>query len=117
MADQLFQIGNTEFWVLAETVEERIIETYKRSQVEADIKAIQETLKRYPDPDVMQTDLKDLIWLVDNFAGATKERKTRVKAMLQSMWQAYQNEPKIYDAAELRNKLERLQILLKQMVV
>lgn len=117
MAEQLFQIGNTDFWVLVDTVKERIIETYKRSQIEADIKAIQETLKRYPDPDVVQTDLQDLIWLVDNAADAKKTNKDRTKVMLQSMWQAYQDKPEMYEVAELRNKLEQLQTLLTQMVV
>lgn len=116
MTEQLFQIGNTQFWALADTVAETILETYKRSQVEADIQAIQNTLANYPDPTVMQQDLQDVIWLVDSFAGATQERKDRVKAMLQNMWEAYQDEPLLFEQAELRNRLERLQQLLARMV-
>lgn len=116
MTEQLFQIGNTQFWVLADVEAEKILETYKRSQVIADIQAIQNTLAQYPDPTVMQQDLQDVIWLVDNFAGATKARKDRVKTMLQNMWEAYQDEPLLFEQAELRNKLERLQAILARMV-
>jgi uncharacterized lipoprotein YddW (UPF0748 family) len=116
MAQVLLRIADTQFWVLADTVEERILETYKRSQVEADIAAIENTLASYPDPSVAEQDLKDVIWLVDNFDGATAARKTRVKALLRDMWAAYEQEPVMFEQAQLRSRLENLQQLLAKMV-
>ena len=116
MTEVLLRIADTQFWVLADTVKETIISTHKKSQVEADIAAIQETLLRYPDPTVQEQDLKDVIWLVDNAAGVTKERKDRVKALLRDMWETYQMAPEMFDASQLRARLEQLQTLLAKMV-
>ena len=114
MTQQLFRIGQTEFWVLADTVKETIIEIYKRSQVEADIAAIIQTLEQYPDPSVAEQDFKDVIWLVDNFDGATKERKDRVKKLLCDMWASYEQDPQMVERAELEARLEREQKLLSE---
>ena len=116
MTQQLFRIGQTEFWVLADTVKETIIEIYKRSQVEADIAAIIQTLEQYPDPSVAEQDLRDVIWLVDTFDGATKERKDRVKKLLRDMWASYEQDPRMVERAELAARLEREQELLARMV-
>jgi len=116
MAEVLLRIADTQFWVLADTVTETILHTYKKSQVEADIAAIQATLQKYPDPAVMEEDLQALIWLVNNYKDATAERKARVIAMLQEMWQAFQDEPKIFDGAALRARLVDLRALLARMV-
>lgn len=117
MTQALLRLGTTLWWVLVDVENEEIIDKYHRPDVIADIASIQNTLKLYPSPTVMDEDLQALIWLVNNYAGATAERKARVNAMLQEMWQAYQDEPKLYDAAQLRDKLARLQTLLAQMVV
>lgn len=97
--------------------QERILEQYYRPQVEADIAAINHTLLDYPSMTVMEEDLAAVIWLVNNYAGATQERKDRVTAMLNAMWLSYQNDPQLFEAAQLRARLENLQTLLAQMVV
>ena len=115
MAQVLLRIADTQFWVLADTVEERILETYKRSQVEADIAAIENTLASYPDPSVAEEDLAGVISLV-NAAPVTQARKDRVKALLADMWAAYEQEPIMFEQAQLRARLESLQTLLAKMV-
>ena len=114
MTQQLFRIGQTEFWVLADTVEERIIETYKRSQVEADIAAIIKTLEQYPEPSVAVADLKDVLLLADA-SSATAARKARVKKLIRDMWASYEQDPQMVERAELAARLEREQKLLSEM--
>lgn len=117
MTEALLRLQDTLWWVLVDVEQETILDKYYRPQVIKDIAAIQATLLTYPSLTVMQEDLQALIWLVDSYTAATAERKVRVKAMLQEMWQAYQDEPKLYDASALRAKLERLQALLAKMAV
>jgi hypothetical protein len=117
MTQALLRLGTTLWWVLVDTEAETIIDKYHRPQVAADIAAIQNTLASYPSETTMENDLQAVISLVNNYAGATAERKARVVAMLNEMWQAYQKESKLFDAAQLREKLARLQGLLAQMVV
>lgn len=117
MTEALLRLDKTLWWVLVDVEKEEILDKFYRPQVEKDITAIQNTLALYPDKSVMEEDLQALIWLVDNYKDATPARKERVKAMLKEMWQEYQNEPKLFDASQIRAKLERLQTLLKKMVV
>lgn len=116
MAEVLLRIADTQFWVLADTVTETILQVYKKSQVEADILAIQKTLLSYPDETVMEQDVQSIIYLIKNYQGATQEQKDRVIALVKAMWTAYQQDPLMFDAAQLRDKLERLQDLLARMV-
>lgn len=116
MTQELFRVGQTEWWVLADTVTETIISQHKRSQVEADIAAIKKTLVQYPDPNVAEQDLQDIVWLVDNFKGATEEHKDRVKKLLRDMWAAYEQDPQMMERAELEARLERERQLLARMV-
>ena len=115
MTDKIFQIGNTNWYVLVDIEKEEILDKYHKPQLEATIAAIQEQLASYPDPSTAEEDMQALIWLVDNFTGASKERKDRVKALIRDMWNAYQDEPNILGAAELRARLEKLQNYLAQM--
>jgi len=116
MTEALLRLGSTQWFVLVDIEKEEIIDKYYKPQVEKDIVAMQETLKQYADPTVMAEDLKALIWLVNNYKDATAERKARVIAMIQAMWQAYQNEPELYSGAQLRERLERTKALLGKMV-
>jgi len=116
MTEALLRLGTTQWFVLVDVEKEEIIDKYFRPQVEKDILAMEETLKQYADPTIMEEDLQALIWLVNNYKDATAKRKERVIAMVQAMWQAYQDEPALYDGAQLRDRLERTKALLGKMV-
>jgi len=116
MTEALFRLGNTQWWVLVDTEKEQILETYNKPQAQATLKAIDAQLATHPDPSQMEQDMQSLVWLVNNYQGATKEHKDRVKALIADMWQAYQDEPQILERAELRARRDQLAKLIKEMV-
>ena len=116
MSDQLFRLGTTQWWIQVDVQNERILDQFNKPQLTATIAAIQNQLASYPDPSVAEQDLIDVLMLVDNFTGATKERKDRVKKLLRDMWEAYQQDPQMLNRAELAARLERDQTLLAKMV-
>jgi hypothetical protein len=116
MAEQLFRLGNTQWWVLVDTVKEHIIQPYNKPQTQNTLAAIESQLATYPDPDQMQQDLQSLYWLVDNFTGATQERKDRVKQLIRDMWQSHEGSYVLMQLAELRAKHDHLTKLLAEMV-
>lgn len=117
MTQALLRLEGTLWWVKVDVEQEKILGQYYRPSVEADIAAIQATLLQYPSLSVLQEDLEALIWLVNNYEAATAERKARVIAMLNEMWTAYEQEPKLFEAAQLRARLVEMQTLLAKMVV
>ena len=112
---KLFQIGDTTYYALVDVDKKAIVQTYEKAQVEADIVSIDETLKLYPSPTAEQTPLNNIIYVIDQFTGATKAQKTAAKALLSRMWQAYENDQSMMDAAELLAKRARLAALLAEM--
>lgn len=116
MAQQLFRIGQTEFWVLADTVEEKIIETYKRSQVEADIAAITNTLANYPNPSTDEYAYGKIRGLLDS-SKFTAGEKAYGKDLLERMWQSFSSDSTMIDVINLELRLKNLQSLLVQMAV
>lgn len=117
MTQALIRLQGTLWWVLVEVELEQIVAQYHRPRVEADIAAIETTLLQYPSMTTMEEDLAAIIWLVQNYDGATQERKDRVIAMVNDMWQSYQGDSQMLEAAQLRARLLDLQTLLAQMVV
>lgn len=117
MTEALLRLEGTLWWVKVDVEQEQILAQYYRPQVVKDIEAIEATLLTYPSLTVLQEDLQALVYLVNSYKDTTAERKARVIAMLNEMWQVYQDEPKLFDGAQLRARLEGLQILLAKMVV
>jgi len=115
MAEQLFKLGSTNWFVLVDIANEQILETFNKSQTAATISAIQTQLESYPNPSQVENDIKDIFWLIDNFAAADSGRKARVKALVQAMYQSYQGDPHMLTAAQLRVRLEKLTKLYGEM--
>jgi hypothetical protein len=112
---KLYRVGDTSWYVLVDTAKQEIVSQHEKGQVQATVNQLQTQVDAMPNPSVMEQDLKDLLTLVDNFAGATKERKDRVKKLVSDMWQHYQGEPQLVERAELRSRLDREKALLAQM--
>jgi threonine synthase len=110
-------IEGRDYWALIDTSKRQIIQQIDPVQMAADIKSIDETLKQYPSPAVEQTTLNNIIYVIDQFTGATKAQKDAAKALLVRMWQAYENDSTMMDAAELLAKRARLVALLAEMEV
>ena len=115
MTERLFRVGETSWYVLVDIEKQEILDQYEKSATQATADQIESQLADYPDPSVIEEDIQALIWLVNNFEGVTQERKDRVKALIQSMYLAYQDEPELLERAELRARLDKLQSLLAQM--
>jgi pyruvate-formate lyase len=115
MAEQLFRLGSTSWFVLVDTTKEQILETFNKAQTAATIAAITAQLESYPEPTQAEKDVKDILWLIDNFTAADPARKDRVKALVQAMYQSYQEDPQFLDAVQLRLRLEKLTKLYGEM--
>ena len=112
---KLYRVEGTDWYILVDEAKRDIIDKYHKPQVDADIKSIDETLKQYPSPSAEQTTLNNIIYVIDAFTGATKAQKDAAKALLSRMWQAYENDRSMMDAAELLAKRARLVALLVEM--
>ena len=112
--EQLYRVGDTDWWILVNTEEKSILEKYHKPQVKADIASIIQTLSAYPNPTEQEEDLKGIVYLIDK-AAITVARKNRAKKMLEDMWMAYEGKNTQIEAAQLRNKLEYLQGILIKM--
>ena len=115
MAEKLYRVGDTDWYILVDTDTKQIIGQYNKSQTQATVDQIELQIAEYPDPSIVEDDIQALITLVNNYAGATAERKARVLGLLNDMYFAYQGEPVMLERAELRARLEKLNAILAQM--
>jgi ADP-glucose pyrophosphorylase len=115
MTEKLFRVGTTSWYILVDMDKQEILSQHEKSQAQATIAQIESQLAEYPDPSQIESDVQSIIWLINKFDGATKEQKDRVKALVQDMYLAYQNEPELLERAELRARLDKLNKLLAQM--
>ena len=113
---KLFRVGDTTWYVLVDVEKKVIVAQYEKSATQATATQIQSQLANYPDPTQIETDVQSLIWLVNNYAGASAAQKTRVKQLIADMYQAYQGEPLLVERATLRARLDELNKLLAEMV-
>ena len=113
---KLFRVGETSWWIMVDTAKQEIISQHEKSATQATATQIESQLASYPDPKQIETDVQSLIWLVNNYAGATLAQKTRVKQLIADMYQAYQGEPLLVERATLRARLDELNKLLAEMV-
>lgn len=116
MAEQLFRLGNTQWWVLVDTDLEKIVDQFNKPQLAATIKALENTIAGQPNLTEMQQDYADLVSLVKT-QNIPKARKDRVLLMLDNMFIAYEHSPTVIDIIQIRNRLSHLKSFLNQMEV
>ena len=116
MSEILFRLGNTQWWVQVDTVQERIIQPYNKVQTQNTLATIESQHSDYPDPDQLEQDVQSLLWLVDNFTGASQDCKDRVKQRIYNMWEAFQGSYQLIQSTELRVRRDKLIQLLAEMV-
>jgi len=85
-----------------------IVGTYNKAQVLADITAITNTLKSYPDP-TKET-------LIFNSLLTTASKDSEKTDLLNKMYLAYRGDTKVMEEIQLRNKLDNLISLERNLV-
>jgi hypothetical protein len=116
MAQQLFRLGTTQWWVLVDTTLEKILDQYNKPQLAATISALETTIASQPDLSQMQQDYADLVALV-KAQNIPQDRKDRVIQLLNDMFVSYSGSPFIVDMVQIRERLARLKLLYNQMEV
>ena len=116
MSEQLFRLGNTQWWVLVDTDREQILDQFIKPQLSATITALETTIAAQPDLTQMQQDYADLVALV-KAQNITQARKDRVIQLLDAMYISFSQSPIIVDMVQIRDRLARLKVLLSQMEV
>lgn len=116
MSEQLFRLGNTQWWVLVDVQNERILDQFNKPQLAATIAALETTTAAQPSFTQMQQDYADLVNLV-KAQSIPKDRKERVLQLMWAMYTTYEQSPIIIDMLQIRERLSRLKALLNQMEV
>lgn len=111
----LTRLPGSKWWIETDDVTFEIIGTYNKTQITADILSIQNTLLLYPDATQDAKDVASLLNAVGN-TDWTVAKKTRISALVNSMYQAYGSEPRVLEAAALLSKLEALIALRERLV-
>ena len=114
MPEQLFRLGNTQWWVLVDVQNERILDQFNKSQLAATIAALETTTAAQPSFTQMQQDYADLVNLV-KAQSIPKDRKDRVVELLGAMYVSHEQSPIIVDVVRIRARLSHLTTLLNQM--
>lgn len=110
----LVKLPGSKWWVELDDTSSEIIATYNKANITADIQAIKDTLKKYPDPDQEASDYTDLL---TEIAGKwTVTKNSRIVALLNRMKESYGITRENLEAAALRVKLDTL-ITLKDRLV
>ena len=107
MAQQLFRLGTTQWWVLVDTTLEQIIDKYHKPQLAATIDPLVETIASQPSLTLMQQDYADLVALV-KAQNIPQVRKDRVVELLGNMYISYEQSPIIVDMVQIRERLSDL---------
>jgi len=114
MPEQLFRLGNTQWWVLVDVQNERILDQFNKPQLAATIAALETTTAAQPSFSQMQQDYADVVNLV-KAQSIPKDRKDRVLQLLGAMYASHEQSPIIVDMVQVRDRLSRLKALLNQM--
>lgn len=109
----LTKLPGSKWWVETDENSE-IIGTYNKTQVIADINAIQETLNSYPNPTQNENDIADL--LVAIVGKWTPEKNARIVSLIDTMFTTYMGSSRYLEAVQLRNKLASLIALRERLV-
>lgn len=100
------KLPGSKWWIETDDVTFEIIGTYNKAAITADIDAIRETLKQYPSPTQDASDIADLLTAI---AGKwTPTKNARIVSLINSMYQSYQDNPRILEATQLQIKLDGL---------
>ena len=109
------RLPGSKWWIETDDVTYEIIGTYYRPSIVADILAIQTTLLSYPDLTQNGIDQAAILNLIDKTTW-TVARKERVTALANQMYQAYQGDTRVLEAAQLQAKLDALITLRDRLV-
>lgn len=111
----LTRLPGSKWWIETDELSFDIIGTYNKAQINADIVAIRATLQTYPSPTQEAGDVASLLtWISGN--AWPQERKDRVSALVNSMYQAYQGDARQLERARLQERLDA-QIALRDRLV
>jgi len=114
MTTTLIRLPGSKWWVELDDATSEIVATYNKATIIADIQAIRDTLKLYPDPDQEASDYADVLAaLVGKW---TPAKNARIVAMLGRMWEAYGGSPRSVEIAQLRARLDALIALRDRLV-
>ena len=91
------------WWVETDKAGE-ITATYNKAQIEANIKAITETLKLKPDLDKEDLAVSNLLTVAD-----------KDTELINKMYQSYKENPEVTETIQLKNKLDSLNQLLERL--
>lgn len=111
----LTRLPGSKWWIETSDNTFEIIGTYNKAQITADIQAIKDTLLKYPDPSKDAKDVGLALNAISN-AGWAAEKASRVSALVNAMYQAYQGDPLQVEAAQLQARLDALIALRERLV-
>lgn len=110
----LTRLPGSKWWIETDNVTFEIIGTYNKADIIANIQAIRETLALYPDPSQEASDYADVLTAIEG--KWTVAKNARIVAMLGRMWQAYGQDPRSLELAQLQARLDALIILRDRLV-
>lgn len=114
MATTLTRLPGSKWWIETDDTTFEIVGTYNKAAIIANIQAIRDTLTKYPDPDQEANDYADLLTAIAE--RWTVAKRARITAMIARMWDAYGQDPRSLEVAQLRAKLEALITLRDRLV-
>ena len=103
----LTRLPGSKWWVETDDVTGEITATYNKTQITADIQAINATLLTLPDPAQDATDVAAVLKQVST-AGWVVAKTERISALVNTMYQAYQGDPQSLEVAQLIAKRDAL---------
>ena len=111
----LTRLPGSKWWIETDDVTLEIIGTYNKAQITADIQAIRDTLAAYPNP---VQDAKDVTSTLNAIASMAWEqgKKDRISALINTMYQSYQGDPRSLEVAQLIAKRDTLVALRDRLV-
>lgn len=110
----LTRLPGSKWWIETDNVTFEIIGTYNKADIIANIQAIRETLALYPSASQEASDYADVLTAIESKWMAAKN--ARIVAMLGRMWQAYGQDPRQVEIAQLQVRLDSLIILRDRLV-
>lgn len=109
------RLPGSKWWIETDDVTFEIISTYNKAFINADIVAIQNTLLSCPDATQEASDVAAILNLIDKTAW-TVARKERTVNLTNSMYQSYQGDVRVLEAAQLQAKLDALIVLRDRLI-
>lgn len=111
----LTKLPGSKWWIETDDATGEIIGTYNKAWINADIAAITETLKQYPNLTQQTSDVDAIIKKI-NLMEWTDARKARSVALVESMYRAFQTDTRQLETAQLVYRLNDLTALVARLV-